>query len=144
MNARRISPVELGLSLELRDVWQLPALAPAHEGLGIHLLHLPTAISLNVRTLDTLMTAAEGTLQEKFASYLAVSWPGAEVTISAWEVGALAGLTAVMAKAMREAVVREWLVTNGRAFANAATFATAAQWPALLPDCESLVRSIRF
>jgi hypothetical protein len=64
--------------------------------------------------------------------------------VISWTAAALAGITGVFAGAMPESIVREWLVTDGTALANAATFATARQWEALLPDCDALVRSIRF
>jgi hypothetical protein len=97
---------------------------------------------LNVRLLSTDALSVDN-LEEAFARYASISWPGAR-TATCWTEGPRRGLTGVFEEAMPGVIVREWLVTDGQKLANAATFATAQQWKAILADCERLVRSIRF
>lgn len=115
-----------------------------NEALGAHLLHASSSIYLNVRGLEPRAASSDETLERHFERYADLSWPGAHRAVTSWTAGALVGLTSVLTGAMPESIVREWFVTDGTAIANAAAFATARQWEALLPDCDALVRSIRF
>jgi hypothetical protein len=82
-------------------------------------------------------------LADTFSRYADSQWPGAR-TATFWSDEGRRGVTGVFEEAMPDAVIREWLVTDGRRLANASTFATKQKWPELLEDCENLVRSIRF
>ena len=147
MSARPFAIPGSGLSLALTSVW-LPRLPPEGaelpEGYGIHLLHVPTGIYVNVRQLQAGAITCAAELEQMFASYADVSWPGAPRTVATWSAGSLHGVTGVFDGAIPDSIVREWVLSDGTSLANAATFATAAQWRVLLPACESLIRTIRF
>lgn len=147
MTVRRFAIPNSTLSVSLASAW-LPPVPPygsdVPEGLGIHLLHVPTGIYLNVRQMESEPIVSESGLEQMFATYASLSWPGARVVVTSWTAGVLRGVTGVFEGAMSGAVVREWVITDGRSIANAATFATEQQWQGLLPDCESLVRALRF
>jgi hypothetical protein len=135
------------LSVSLASAWLSPPSPDGShlpEGLGIHLLHVPTGIYLNIRQMESDPIVFESGLEQMFASYADISWPGARRIVTSWTAGVLNGVTGVFEGAMPGSIVREWLLTDGRSIANAATFATEQQWQGLLPDCESLVRTMRF
>jgi hypothetical protein len=113
-------------------------------GFGIHLLHVPTGIYLNVRQMESKAIASASALEQMFKSYASISWPGARLTTTLWNAGVLCGVTGVFEGAMSGAIVREWMLADGKSIGNASTFATEQQWEELLPDCDSLVRTMTF
>ena len=113
-------------------------------GLGSFLLHVPSGVSLNLRTVRDRDVSSAADLEDDFARYADISWPGSPRRVSRWTHGALQGITGVFESAMPGSIVREWMLTDGQSVANAATFATARLWNEMLRDCEALVRSIRF
>jgi hypothetical protein len=134
------------LSVAPAGVWSVQPVAreAVHEGLGSHLLHVPSGIALNVRVLPVSGGALSASnLEVTFARYADLSWPGAR-SVSFWTDGSRRGVTGVFEGAMPEAIVREWMVTDGERLANASTFASKQRWDEIADDCETLVRSIRF
>jgi hypothetical protein len=147
VSAGRFAIPNSGLSVLLASLWLPRRPADASdlpEGLGVYLLHVPTGIHLNVRQMEFEPVVLEAGLEQLFASYADISWPGARRTVTTWTAGVLNGVSGVFEGAMPESIVREWMLTDGMSMANAATFATAQQWQGLLPDCDALVRTIRF
>jgi hypothetical protein len=145
----RLAIPGVALSIAPTDVWSVPPvpreLAPEmRDALGAYLLHIPSGVQLNVRLLPERESLSAAHLEETFARYAALAWPGPCRTETFSTAGALRGVTGVFEGAMPDAIVREWLVTDGTRLANAATFATVRQWDDILQDCETLVRSIRF
>lgn len=147
--AARIVVPGLPLSVAPGRIWSpqpLPReVAEIHDGLGSFLLHVPSGIQLNVRVLPAWDILTPVDLEDEFQSYADVSWPGARRTSNFfWTDGGLHGVAGVFDGAMPGSVVREWLLTDGKGLANAATFATQRQWDDVVEDFEALVRSIRF
>jgi hypothetical protein len=137
-----------GFSMLSRGRWVLqpnPVEVPeSHEGLGAFLEHVPSGVVLNVRLWRANDPGWAGDLEAEFARYADISWPGSPRTVSTWRDRVLRGVTGVFEAAIHEGIVREWMVSDGTAVANASTFATAQDWDRVLEDCELLIRSIRF
>jgi hypothetical protein len=132
------------LSIEGRGIWSV-AYVRTDLVKDAYLLHHPSGVQLNVRELPAGPALPADDLAHAFAQYTGISWRGAPRTESFPMDGGLRGIVGTFVGAMPRSVVREWLVTNGKRFANAATYATAKRWEeGLLRDCEALMRSIRF
>ena len=142
----RLTLPGLGLSLVPLDVWSLTPLPPGlpAAGLGVYLRHARSGVQLNMRVLPAQPALPADDFEAASTQYLDGNWSGPRrITIFAIG-GGLHGATGVYDEAMPGAIVREWLVSDGRRFVNAATYATARQWEdRLLEDCEALLRSIR-
>jgi len=109
----------------------------------VYLLHVSSGVQLNVRPFEVPEHLSTVNVEDVFAPYARLSWAGT-VRTHCFSAGGLRGIEGVFESAMPNAVVREWMVTDGRRLANAATFATEDQWKSILDECEELVRSIRF
>jgi len=134
-------------SVDSFGIWALqpPVKTPLPDSF---LKHSSSEIVLAVRGLRAFVSTS-GTVDDAPAFERAVDryfdgqWAGRR-SVEYWRVGSLRGATGFFDEAMREAVIREWLVTDGRHLADIATFATYLQWNEVLADCEAIVRSVRF
>jgi hypothetical protein len=140
----RLTLPGLGVSLVPLDVWSLTPLPPGLPGLGVYLRHAGSGVQLNVRVLLAQPALPADDFEAASTQYLDSNWFGPRRISTFATGGGLRGATGAYDEAMPGAIVREWLVSDGRRFVNAATYATARQWEdGLLDDCEALLRSIR-
>ena len=145
----RLAIPGMALSIAAEGRWSvqpLPSESPPklRDALGAYLLHIPSGIQLNVRLLPVDKARSAVSLDHEFERHVATAWTGPCRRAAFSTDAGLRGMTGVFEGAMPDAVIREWIVTDGTHLANAATFATARQWDDILQDCEALVSSLRF